>query len=134
MSGMPFYALVVITKAGDQSGRAAATVVFDGRSLAFPRWTTAEPIEQAERQAKWLSAWLESATGEPVGVLPVVALRGWSVDRKGRGAVRVYSGRELGQLLAAVGTSGLSEVTMKRVVHQEEGRCRNVVPLLRKGK
>lgn len=48
--------------------------------------------------------------------------------------MRVYSGRELGQLQAAVGTPGLSEVAMKRVVHQEEGRCRDVVPLLRKGK
>lgn len=118
-------------KAGDESARAAATVVFDGRSLAFPRWTTAKPIEQAERQAKWLSDWLASATGEPVGVLPVVALPGWFVDRKGRGAVRVYSGRELGQLLAAVETAGLSEAAMQRVVHQVEGRCRDVVPGLR---
>ena len=116
------------TKPGDQHDKAAATVVFDGRSLAFPRWTTVKPIEQAERQAKWLSAWLESATGEPVGVTPVVALPGWFVDRKGRGAVRVYSGRELGQLLGAVGTAGLSEAGMQRVVHQVEGRCRDVGP------
>lgn len=120
------------TKAGDQRGKAAATVVFDGRSLAFPRWTTVKPIEQAERQATWLSAWLESATGEPVGVLPVVALPGWFVDRQGRGAVRVYSGRELGQLLMAVGAPGLSEAAMQRVVHQVEGRCRDVGPRLRK--
>lgn len=116
------------SKPGDMRGKAGATVVFDGQSLAFPRWTTREPIEQAERQAKWLAEWLKAATGEPVGALPVVALPGWYVDRKGRGAVRVYSGRELDGLLGAVGASPLTEASMQRVVHQVEQRCRDVGP------
>lgn len=116
------------TKPGDQKGKAGATVVFDGRALAFPRWTTREPLEQAERQAQWLAKWASSATGDAVQVLPVVALPGWFVDRKGRGAVRVYSGRELAQLLDAAGTSPLTAEAMQRVAHQVEQRCRDVAP------
>jgi hypothetical protein len=116
------------TKPGDQRGKAGATVVFDGKALAFPRWTTREPLEQAERQAQWLAKWVSSATGDAVSALPVVALPGWFVDRKGRGPVRVYNGRELGQLLDAVGTSPLSAEAMQRVVHQVEQRCRDVAP------
>lgn len=116
------------TKPGDQRGKAGATVVYDGKSLAFPRWTTREPLEQAERQAQWLAKWASSATGDAIQVLPVVALPGWFVDRKGRGPIRVYSGRELAQLLNAVGTSPLTAEAMQRVVHQVEQRCRDVAP------
>jgi hypothetical protein len=121
------------TKPGDQRGKAGATVTFDGKSLAFPRWKTTEPLEQAERQAKWLSKWVSSATGDTVGVLPVVALPGWFVERNGRGPVRVYSGRELPQLLYAVGAEPLTAESMQRVVHQVEQRCRNVAPKYSEG-
>jgi hypothetical protein len=109
-------------------GEEDARVEFDGRTLKFPTRTTAKPLEQAARQAQWLSKWLTSATGEPVGVTPVLALPGWFVDRKGRGAVRVFSGRELAGLLKARGSQSLSSDQMQRVVHQVEQRCRNVKP------
>jgi hypothetical protein len=54
------------TKPGDLKGREGATVVLDDQVLKFPNWTTAEPLEQAERQAKWLTKWLTSAVGELV--------------------------------------------------------------------
>ncbi len=121
------------TKRSDIRGKAGARVVFDGSSLAFPHWKSAEPLEQAERQAQWLSKWLSSATGDRVSALPVLALPGWFVDRKGRGAVRVYSGRELAQLLDAQGATPLSEEAMQRAAHQVEQRCRDVTPKLREG-
>lgn len=111
-------------------GRGAedARVEFDGRALKFPTRTTAKPLEQTERQAQWLAKWLTSATGEPVGVTPVVALPGWFVDRKGRGAVHVLNGRELSGLLKVRGGQPLAPAQMQRVVHQVEQRCRNVKP------
>lgn len=121
------------TKRGDMRGKAGARVVFDGRSLAFPHWKTSEPLEQAERQAQWLTKWLSSATGDPVSAMPVLALPGWFVDRKGRGSVRVYSGRELAGLLDAQGIAPLSEEAMQRAAHQVEQRCRDVTPKLRAG-
>jgi hypothetical protein len=116
------------TKRNDTRGKPGATVVFDGNSLSFPHWSTREPVEQAERQAKWLARWVTSAIGEPVNVVAVLALPGWFVDRKGRGPVRVFSGRELGKLLKSAGAAPLKPETVQRVAHQIEQKCRDVAP------
>jgi hypothetical protein len=110
------------------SGKAAATVVFDGHTLKFPTWSTEEPLLQAERQAKWLSKWMTSALGQMVLVTPVLALPGWFVQLTGRSAVRVYSGRALGTLLSARSRQPLTEQDVQRVAHQVEKRCRTVPP------
>ena len=117
------------SKAGEAKGKEEAKVVFDGQTLKFPRAATQDPIGQAQRQAQWLSRWLGSATGDPVAVVPVVALPGWFVERKARGAVRVYSGGELGGLLNDRSAEPLTPDAMTRVVHQLEQRCRDVVPM-----
>jgi hypothetical protein len=117
------------TKPGDMSGKEAAKVIFDGKVLKFPTWTTGEPIEQAERQAQWLSKWASSATGEPVLAWPVVALPGWFVERTGRSIVRVYSGRALGTLLNSGSGHAVSPQAMQRIAHQVEQRCRTVVTM-----
>jgi hypothetical protein len=83
------------SKANDDRGKASATVVFDGKTLAFPGGSTGQPVAQAQRNARWLADWLTRATGEPVAVTPVGALPGWFVERKGRGDVQVFSGKEL---------------------------------------
>jgi hypothetical protein len=116
------------TKSKHVQGRAAATVEFDGGVLRFPTWSTKEPLEQAERQAAWLSKWLASAVGNPVPVLPVLALPGWFVERKGRGEVRVFSGKELAGLLKSRGGQSLCSQDVQRIAHQVEQRCRTVTP------
>jgi hypothetical protein len=120
------------TKPGDKSGKESAKVTFDGKVLKFPTWTTSEPIEQADRQAKWLSKWATSATGEQVLALPVVALPGWFVERTGRSIVRVYSGRALGSLLNSGSGRSISPQVLQRIAHQVEQRCRAVVPTYRR--
>lgn len=116
------------TKPNLGRGRADATVTFDGQALKFPTYSTIEPLEQAERQAKWLSSWLTSAAGMPVRSLPVIALPGWFVQRTGRGVVRVFSGRELNGLLNARGTQPLTDEEVQRLAHQLDQRCRTVTP------
>jgi hypothetical protein len=116
------------TKPKQGGGKADATVVFDGKVLKFPTWFTREPLDQAVRQAAWLSKWLASATGCPISVLAVVALPGWFVELKGRVEVRVFNGKQLSGLLAARGTQPLSAEDVRRVVHQVEQRCRTVAP------
>ena len=120
------------TKALGDDGAAAARVKFDGRVLSFPGWQTSKPLEQAERNAQWLAKWLSSATGTEMSVIPVVALPGWFVDRKGRGTVRVFSGRELPSLLKAGTPNALSADKIQRAVHQVEQRCRDVKPTYRR--
>lgn len=117
------------SKPVDEEGNAAHRVVFDGRTLFWPERSESKTLEQAARNARWLSTWLGKATGEPVVVTPALALPGWFVERKGRGEVLVYSGRELGQhLLGAVKASPISAETLQRVIHQVEQRCRTVEP------
>ena len=64
------------TKLIGDKGKVNAKVIFDGHTLKFPTWTTSEPLEQAERQAKWLSKWATSAAGGMVVATPVLALPG----------------------------------------------------------
>jgi Nuclease-related domain len=116
------------TKPKRGAGKADVKVVFDGKVLKFPTWATREPLDQAERQAEWLGKWLSSATGTSVSALPVLALPGWFVDRTGRGAVRVFNGKELTSLLNSRGSQGLSLQQVQQVAHQMEQRCRTVAP------
>lgn len=122
------------TKPGDLKGREGATVLLDDHVLKFPQWTTGEPVEQTERQAKWLSKWVSSAVGEPVFVTPVLALPGWFIEdkRKDRTALRVYSGRALGHLLDTPSRQPLAAQDVQRIVHQVDQKCRTVVPTYRK--
>lgn len=113
-------------------GKADATVTYDGQSLTLPDSGGRKAIEQAERQARWLSDWLRSSTGEPVHVTPVLALPGWWVNRTGRGLVLVFSGRELREhLLKARTATPLTPDQVQRVVHQVEQKCRSVAPSYR---
>lgn len=122
------------TKPNGGSGKANATVEFDGSILRFPTWVAKAPLEQAQRQADWLATWLTRAIGAQIRVLPVLALPGWYVKRTGRGDVRVFSGPELKGLLKARGAQALSAQDVQRVVHQLEQRCRTVEPMLSEGK
>jgi hypothetical protein len=117
------------SKPAETAGKAGATVVFDGKALVFPEYSGIKAIEQARRQAKWLADWLARATGEPVDVVPVLALPGWFVERKGRGDVHVFSGKELRiHLLGLKQAQPVGAEQMQRVAHQLEQRCRTVRP------
>ncbi len=66
------------------SGTDAVKVAYDGTALSFPGWVETAPIEQARRQADWLSRHLKAATGETFPVFPVLALPGWYVENTAR--------------------------------------------------
>jgi hypothetical protein len=55
-------------------------VGYDGKVLRFPDHVTSKPIEQALRQAAWLSKEIETVTAKRVPVIAVVSLPGWFVD------------------------------------------------------
>jgi hypothetical protein len=116
------------TKPKRGKGKADSTVEFDGGSLKFPLWTTQGPLQQADRQAVWLSKWLSSAVGSVVPVKPILALPGWFVKRTGSGEVHVYSGRELSGLLSCRSGARLPAHDVQRIAHQVEQRCRTVAP------
>lgn len=65
-------------------GAAAVKVRYDGKALEFPTWTENKPIQQAERQARWLADHLKRSTGEAFPVFAVVALPGWFIENTTR--------------------------------------------------
>jgi len=116
-------------KPDKSGGSAEATVVYDGQTLNFPDWSEKEPLDQAKRQAVWLSKWLSSAVGEQISVQPVLALPGWFIDRqKPSPDLIIFSGKNPDILLKWVTRTLLSEKLMQRVAHQLEQRCRDVEP------
>lgn len=61
-------------------GKASAQVQYDGQRLLFPDFVDTKCVEQAQRQAEWLSKFLASGVGEPIKVFPLLALPGWYID------------------------------------------------------
>jgi Nuclease-related domain len=114
-------------KAITGDGKGDAEVTYDSRTLRFPGWESGEFLEQATRQAIWLSRWLTSAVGETVEVKPVLALPGWFIKRVQRGPVQVINGRDA-DFLVRPGDAALSAMLIQRIVHQLELRCRTVEP------
>ena len=55
---------------GNGSGKKGYEVFYKDGRLNFPSWTETKPIEQAQRQAQWVSQWLTKATGSPVAATP----------------------------------------------------------------
>jgi hypothetical protein len=67
-------------------GRDSAKVVNDGRALRFPEHFDTRSIDQARRQARWLEKYLANSAGDPVPVVPVLALPGWFVEATREGS------------------------------------------------
>ena len=96
-------------------------VRFDGQVLQFPGWVEKKPIDQARRQADWLSKFLSKATGESVEAKPVLALPGWWVDRTGRSDV--INPKNSSFMLKPGNGQGLAEDRKQRICYQLEQKC-----------
>ena len=116
------------SKPTSKDRKADAKVKYDGKFLRFPNGTDIESLEQARRQAEWLSKWLRSAVGEAVRVRPVVALPGWFVERVASGGIRVINPKNFRSIAKPKDGNILSEKMISRVVHQLEQKCRDVAP------
>lgn len=118
------------TKPNRDMGKEDAKVVFDGKTLAFPTWQESEPLDQAARQARWLSNWLSKAIGERVEAKGAIALPGWFVDCTGRADVVVFNPRNIKFLLNGWLKEPLQESVIQRIAYQLDQRCRDVEPTL----
>ena len=120
----------VETKAPSKGSRGKRTdeakVIYDGKRLTFPSWTTTKPIDQAEAQAAWMSKWLSGAVGDPVRVSPMVTIPGWYIERKSPNGIPVLNPKQVKAYLDGKKESVLSETMIKRICHQLEQKCRDV--------
>ena len=76
---------VVETKARRKAHTTDSHVVrYDGQKLVFPEGEDVKYLDQAQRNAKSLSAWIHETTGERVWVEPILTFPGWFVKSLGR--------------------------------------------------
>jgi hypothetical protein len=113
------------TKGAIPNGSQEATVTYDGRMLTFADTTDFETIEQAEKQADWLSKWLGAATGEPIAVRAVVSLPGWVVKRTSADGIPVVNPGQFASLFEHIKPRPLSETMLNRIKDKLEQKCRN---------
>jgi hypothetical protein len=106
----------------------AATVEYNGKMLNFPDGDNYKIIEQAERQALWLSEWIGEATGEPVAARAIVALPGWIVKRTSADGISVVNREQLSSLFKHIKPRTLPDDMISRIVHQLEQKCHDAVP------
>jgi hypothetical protein len=102
-------------------------VIYNGQTMKYPDWESDEQLRQAIGGAEILSQWLTGTAKSPVEVVPVLVIPGWWVERKGRGPVRVFSGKEIATNLPAHGLSkALGPDEIQRLGDRIEAHCRNV--------
>lgn len=101
-----------------KGGKESARVLYDGNVLVFPDHTETRPLEQARAQAEWLSRFLASGVGEPVRVIPYLALPGWYVETKvPRPAVLVGNPRNPMFMVRDGFGPALGETLKRRIAH-----------------
>ncbi|UCH23629.1 MAG: NERD domain-containing protein [Deltaproteobacteria bacterium] len=105
-----------------------ATVSYNGRILLFPQGPDLQTIEQAKRQASWLTNWLYRTVGEQVIVRPVVALPGWYVKRTSPDGIPVVNPKQFASLFKHISPRFLSAEMITRITQQLEQKCLDTEP------
>lgn len=115
----------VETKGRSKLVKGDVKIIYDGQGVHFPTHYEREPVEQAKRQADWLSRWLTSAVGAQVSTRPVLVYPGWFIERKKPGLL-IYNGKNPQAVFKIRAGELLSAEMVQRISHQLEQRCRNV--------
>lgn len=104
-----------------------AKAIYNGREIDFSGYKDTRYLEQAKRQAKWLSNWLNSSIGESVEVFPVLCLPGWFVELKTPyTGIYVANPKQLKGVIKSKISRKLDEKMIKRIIHQIDQKCRDI--------
>ncbi|AVI68625.1 nuclease [Shewanella sp. WE21] len=108
---------------GPGSGKKGYQVFYKDGRLNFPSWTETKPIEQAERQAKWVSQWLTKATGTPVTSTPVLVFPGWYVTCQSKPPFPILNHKQLVGTIPTLRTQDLTQQQVDTIIYQVAQRC-----------
>ena len=109
-----------------RNGQREHEVIYDGKTLQFPSGYDAGAVPQAERNARWLSNYLTTKTGEKVEVQALVVLPGWYVQQaKGSFNVKVMNAAYLAGFLRRENEK-LETAQVRRIVNALDEKCRDV--------
>ena len=106
----------------------AGEIIYDGKVLAYPWGEDRHGLDQAQRQARWLTDFLGHLLGVAIAVQPILTFPGWMIMRRGTGPVTVLNPREIpaAVLPRASAAPVLSAAQIDLVARQLEARCRDV--------
>ena len=113
-------------KAENEGDKASYKVVYQGGVLHFPSWQETEPLEQAKRQAEWVSKWLSDSCGFHVNSSPVVIFPGWFIERKTRPDVPILALGAMSNFFTKYRVQSLQESHIKQVVYQVEQKVKQL--------
>ncbi len=113
-------------KGRGREGFAAHEIIYDGSVLAYPWGEDRHGLEQAERQARWLTDWLAQQLGLHATVWPILTFPGWMIIRRGTGTVVVLNPKELAAAIESRPPTALDASQIDLIARQLEARCRDV--------
>ncbi|WP_105200916.1 nuclease-related domain-containing protein [Pseudoalteromonas sp. T1lg10] len=110
--------------ADEENGKKAYAMFYKDGLLHFPSWQEREPIEQAQRQAKWVNEWLIKATGlSHLQTTPVLAFPGWWVEAKTKPPFPIVNHKQLHRTLLSMRICPLSDAEISQISYQIVQRC-----------
>lgn len=92
----------------------------EGNKIRFPKYIDIDSIEQAKRQADWLSKYLTRSTGMNVTTNPLVAIPGWFIEYKQKPIVPVMNHNSLPKHYRILNKHFLDDSSLERINHQLE--------------
>ncbi|MEI6082890.1 MAG: nuclease-related domain-containing protein [Verrucomicrobiota bacterium] len=111
------------------AGKRDHELLYDGEAIEFPHDERSRyGLDQAVGNAKWLSGYLSSATGEKVWVQPILTFPGWFIiNRVPPGnSLAVLAPKQIRPYVLKSGSPTLTAASMERIKHQLEQKCRDV--------
>lgn len=108
---------------GNGNGSKGYQVFYKDGRLNFPSWTETKPIEQAERQSKWVNQWLTKATGTPVSSTPVLVFPGWYVTCQAKPPFPIVNHKQLVGTIPTLRTQALTQQQVDSIIYQVAQRC-----------
>ena len=111
------------------AGKRDHELLYDGEAIEFPHDERSRyGLDQAVGNAKWLSGYLSSATGEKVWVQPILTFPGWFIiNRVPPGSsLAVLAPKQSRPYVLKYGSPTLTAASMERIKHQLEQKCRDV--------
>lgn len=101
-------------------------VLFNGRELRFPDFTTHDPIVRAARNAKWLQKYIIHKTGIQLPVRPIVTLPGWTVESTGQGPVTVVNPKDIASVVVDRAATPIYEAQRQPIINLLDRTCRSM--------
>lgn len=109
-------------------GKKDHVVEYNGDQLFWP-WGTANRygLDQAVNETEWLRKFIRERTNIETAVKPIVALPGWWVEQKGRGAISVVNSKNVASEVERMSGRVLSVQEIDLIARQLDVLCRDVV-------